>query len=331
VIRGRLIGSTLLALGICAVAVHLDALQDSVATFRSSVDLVRVSAIVRDRGGRFVDDLQARDFEILDSGHPRPVTEFRREPVGVSVALLFDVSGSMEAQIANARETAAHVVGWLDPARDEAAVFTFDTELHGVLPFTSELGNLVAATTKIVPFGETSLHDAIAQTARQAGAREGRRRAIVALTDTVDNASRLTPAEVTQIASAIDVPVYIIALLRGIDVPVPDDSYGVRARPATGATSATSPPSAKSPTLATGALTALATETGGHLYVATSAAERALAARQIVDGLRHEYLIAFESSGNPGWHPLVVRARNKDLVVRARRGYIAGQSRPNSN
>jgi hypothetical protein len=62
--------------------------------------------------------------------------------------------------------------------------------------------------------------------------------------------------------------------------------------------------------------------------VASTPAQRSAAAHQIIDELRHQYLIAFESSGNPGWHPLVVRARQKDLTVRARSGYIAGQSRP---
>jgi len=37
-----------------------------VPSFRSSVDMVRIAAIVRDRKGRFVADLTARDFEILD-------------------------------------------------------------------------------------------------------------------------------------------------------------------------------------------------------------------------------------------------------------------------
>ena len=41
--------------------------QTPLATFKSNVDLVRVSAIVRDRKGRFVQDLSARDFEILDA------------------------------------------------------------------------------------------------------------------------------------------------------------------------------------------------------------------------------------------------------------------------
>jgi len=60
------------------------------------------------------------------------------------------------------------------------------------------------------------------------------------------------------------------------------------------------------------------------VFVVSTPAQRSLAARQIVDELRHQYLIAFESSGEPGWHPLVVRAKQKNLVVRARNGYMAG-------
>jgi hypothetical protein len=77
-----------------------------------------------------------------------------------------------------------------------------------------------------------------------------------------------------------------------------------------------------------GPLADLAAWTGGHTFVASTPGQRSIAARQIIDELRHQYLIAFESSGKPGWHPLVVRARNKDLIGRARSGYIAGQSRP---
>ena len=79
-----------------------------------------------------------------------------------------------------------------------------------------------------------------------------------------------------------------------------------------------------------GPLADLANWTGGHVFVASTPGQRSVSARQIVDELRHQYLIAFESSGIPGWHPLVVRARQKDLTVRARSGYIAGQSSPNS-
>jgi Ca-activated chloride channel family protein len=302
-----IIGATLLT-----AAMGLQGLeaQDQVAAFKGGVDMVRVAAVVRDHKGRFVQDLTVRDFEVLDGGQPRAISDFRSDMVGVSVALLFDVSGSMEGHLPNAREAATHVLSWID-ARDEAGVFTFDTHLDERVPFTTGLHVLPDSLTQVVPFGETSLHDAIAATARLVAKREGRRRAVVVLTDGSDNASRLTPAEVSAIASEIDVPVYIFGIVPSIDNPSADT-----------ATSSTSGSAFAGP------LSDLATWTGGHVFVASTPGQRSVAARQIIDELRHQYLIAFASSGLPGWHPLVVRARNKDLTVRARSGYTAGQSSP---
>ena len=44
--------------------------------------------------------------------------------------------------------------------------------------------------------------------------------------------------------------------------------------------------------------------------------------------LRHQYLISFEPGEREGWHPLEIRARKNDLIVRARSGYMAGRPRP---
>jgi VWFA-related protein len=292
------------------LAVELLAQQPPVTTFKSGVDVVRIAAVVRDHKGRFVRDLSARDFEILDAGRPRTITDFRPDTTGVSVALLFDVSGSMEGYLTHAREAAAHLLSWLD-VRDEAAVFTFDTRLDEVTSFTTGLKTLPDSLRTVVPFGATSLHDAIAQTALRVGAREGRRRAVVVFTDGHDNWSRLKPSEVSAVASRIDVPVYIFAVVPSIDNPEAE----------------TATTSAERSALA-GPLADLAAWTGGHTFVASTPGQRSISARQIVDELRHQYLIAFESSGQPGWHSLVVRARNRDLTVRARSGYIAGQSSP---
>jgi Ca-activated chloride channel family protein len=285
-----------------------------VAAFKSSIDMVRIAAVVRDSKGRFVRDLTARDFEVLDSGRSRPISDLQNDLAGVSIAILFDVSGSMEGHLPYAREAAMHVLSWLGGLSDEAAIYTFDTHLDERAPFTTGLHTLPDSMTSVVPFGATSLHDAIAQTARRVGEREGRRRAVVVLTDGNDNASRLKPADVSAIASAIDVPVYIFGIVPSIDNPTAENSTH----------------SVESVAFA-GPLAELAAWTGGHVFVASTPAQRSIAARQIIDELRHQYLIAFESSGKPGWHPLVVRARNKDLVVRARSGYIAGQSRPNAH
>jgi Ca-activated chloride channel family protein len=276
--------------------------------------MVRVAAVVRDHKGRFVQDLKANDFVVLDGGQTRNISDFRSDLAGISVAVLFDVSGSMEGMLPNARESASHLLSWMDTTRDEAAVYTFDTHLDERTPFTTGLKTLPAQFDKVVPFGATSLHDAIAATAKRVGEREGRRRAVVVLTDGADNASRLTPPQVSALASAIDVPVYIFGIAASIDNPTEDAST----KSVAGSAFA-------------GPLADLASWTGGHVFVASTPGQRSIAARQIIDELRHQYLIAFESSGKPGWHPLVVRARNKDLTVRARSGYIAGQSSPTAD
>jgi VWFA-related protein len=311
--RGKLISAAVLASLPALPLTAAPAAQDRpAATFRSGIDVVRVSAVVRDRKGRFVRDLQARDFEILDSGQQRKIAEFRHDVSGVSLALLFDVSGSMEGLLPAAREAAAHVLSWLDGREDEAAIFTFDTTLAEVTPFTRGVRKLPAELTRITPFGATSLHDAIAQTAeRLTSGREGKRTGLVVFTDGKDNASRLTPPQVSAIASAIDVPVYIFGVVS------PADNPAAEARA-----------DSSRPLPLSGALADLAAWTGGHAFVSSGPAERSATARQIVDELRHQYLIAFESSGRPGWHPLEVRTRAKDLFVRARSGYVAGQSRP---
>jgi Ca-activated chloride channel homolog len=314
-VPGGLLMTALLAggLGITAASSRAQEAAPPI-TFKSSVDVVRVTAVVRDHKGRFVRDMVAGDFQVFDAGQPKKISEFRTDLSGVSIALLFDVSGSMESKLGSAREAANHVLSWLDEQDDEAAIYTFDTHLDEVTPFTTKLKTLPSSLSSLVPFGATSLHDAIAATAKRVAAREGRRHAVVVLTDGADNASRLTSSEVSGIASKIDVPVYIFGIVPGIDNPESEEATSSASRSALG-----------------GDLSDLATWTGGHVFVASTPGQRSIAARQIIDELRHQYLIAFESSGAPGWHPLVVKARDKDLTVRARSGYIAGQSRPNTH
>jgi hypothetical protein len=90
---------TLLALAIVALPLTgwaQGTTENQQATFRSGVDLVTVSATVRDGKGRLVKDLTKRDFEVTDRGEKRSINEFRSERAPLSLAILFDVSGSMD-------------------------------------------------------------------------------------------------------------------------------------------------------------------------------------------------------------------------------------------
>jgi Ca-activated chloride channel family protein len=289
----------------------------STATFRAGVELVTGSAVVRDGKGRVVSDLRQSDFELLDGGEPRAIASFRAEPAPVSVALLFDVSGSMQvaAKIEKARVAARHVLAWLEPGRDEIAIYSFDTGLQQRQPFAlyQQDASLERSLVGLAPWGMTSLHDAIAATARELAVRPNAHRAVIVLTDGVDNNSRLTAAEVSGIASSIDVPVYIVAVVSPLDHVGANTAVNSE-RP-----------------VPVGDLADLARWTGGEFLVASAQEQTSQAAQRIVEELRHQYLIAFEPSGRAGWRPLEVRTRGRQFVVRARSGYIAGSMKNGSS
>ncbi len=291
--------------------------QDPSPRFKSAVDLVSVSAVVRDKKGRFVPHLSREDFIVVEGGQRRPIVGFNAEADGpVKVAVLFDISGSMRvgSKAVDAKQAARHLFSSLK-AGDKAALFAFDTQLERVTDFTTDFKGLESKVDKVEPpFGQTSLFDAIAETAKavadSVGGGTGRvpqRSAIVVLTDGIDTKSRLTAPEVSAIASSIDVPVYIVAVMSPVDDPRNPD-YG------TGALSS--------------GLTDLARWTGGDFFFAISPAHASIAARQIVGEMRNQYMLAFEASSRAGWRALEVRARDREHVVRARSGYTAGGGSP---
>jgi Ca-activated chloride channel family protein len=276
-------------------------------TFRASVDRVAVTAVVRTREGRPVTDLTHDEFELFDTGEPRTIVEVRSDSTPVRVGLLIDFSGSMSiaAKRDAATDVAHHILSWLEPGVDEAGLFAFDSRLLELHPLAPAPGEILDRLTTISPYGTTSLFDAIAEAGRRLAADGGARRAIVALTDGLDNASQLTAEDVSALASAIDVPVYIVLIVSPLDqagdATLIDDRLDAMTR---------------------GSLGNLARWTGGEIFTATGPAPTSTAARQIVDELRHQYLIAFEPGERPGWHPIEVRATRRNVIVRTRSGYV---------
>ena len=307
----RFLPALVLLLVPATVALGQGTAENTQATFRSGVDLVTVSATVRDTKGRLVKDLTKKDFEILDRGEKRAINEFRSERAPLSLAILFDVSGSMDTadRTSAAKFAAYHLLSALEEGRDEAGLFAFDSRLREVAPFTVDTRALKGALGEVDPFGATSLHDAISAAAERVATRPMARRAVVVLTDGVDTASRMTPAQVSAKAAAIDVPVYIIAVVLPIDDPGSDRA---------------TPGAKKQAPASIGTIEDLSRWTGGALYYSSTSASAFQAARAVVDELRHLYLIAFEPGAEPGWHPIEIRTSQKDFVVRTRGGYVAG-------
>jgi Ca-activated chloride channel homolog len=284
---------------------------DQQPTFRAGIDLVTIRAVVRDGKGRTVQGLGLKDFTLVDNGETRKPTAVEHDNGPIGLALLFDVSGSMDIdeRFGRAREAGYFLLSGLRNGEDEAAIFAFDTSLHVVQPFTNELDRLRGSITGFSPWGMTSIHDAIALASRSMDSRATKRRALVVLTDGFDTASKLDAAEVSRIASSIDLPVYVLAVVPSIDDPRTHEQ-GNKAL--------------------NGDLADLSRWTGGDLFVATSTQEASAVAHGIVSELRDQYLIAIEPGTKPGWHSVEVRVGRKGHTVQARGGYVAGSGRPGS-
>jgi Ca-activated chloride channel homolog len=288
-----------------ALAAPASAQDEPVALFKSSVDLVSMAAIVRDGRGKIVQSLRREDFEVLDSGKTRPILDLRTESAApASVALLMDGSGSMKVGAASdlSQRISTAILSSLNPSRDDAALYSFDTRLLSVQEFTHDLKTVTERLNVVDSWGSTSLYDAIAGTAAIVSKRTANRRALVVLTDGADTASAYSPDQVSAIASSVDVPVYVFVMATGTRE---GDKLPFEAERRSH-------------------LANLARATGGDFFVAYDTASTTAAINQLVEELRHQYVLAFEAAGEQGWRNVQVRTRKKGLVVRTRGWYLAG-------
>jgi VWFA-related protein len=301
---------------ILGVSPILGAQDAPIATFKSGVDLVSVSAVVRDKKGRVVRSLTQKDFVVMDGGAPRKIVELHAdETAPASVALLVDGSGSMAlgAALDSSRDICKWVLTTLDEKRDDAALLSFDTRLLTLRDFTGRFENIRTGLGELGAFGSTSLYDAIAGASAIVAQRARNRRAVIVLTDGADTTSTYTPDEVAWIASTIDVPVYVFAVaqLTSSETEAKDKEKD----------KAQAPPNP---------LADLARSTGGDYFVAGSPALAVSGIIRLVEELRHQYLIAFEpGSGNGGMRQLEIKTKKNNLRVSSRRWYTSGNPTAN--
>jgi VWFA-related protein len=291
-------------LGVTAAGLTVGAQEQVQATFRSSLALVSVAVVVRDGGGKLVTGLSAQDFEIVDAGIARRVTHFEAgRDADARLALLVDSSGSMVvgAKPERTRLAADFLIAKMRPA-DAATVFSFDSEVRRLTPYTGNSEILRTAVSKVVPFGSTCLFDAIVGTAETVQDDSPRARAVVLLTDGIDTASLHSADDAATAAARLDLPVYVLGVGGLAGQPTP--SFRDAAAPTRFS------------------VAELARRTGGTSAEASSPAQLSIVTQTILDELHHQYLLAFEGGTERGWHSLQVRVRKGKVNARSRDGYF---------
>jgi VWFA-related protein len=292
------VAALLVSIGVAAVGAQ----SEQRPTFRSSLDLVSVAVVVRGSDGRLVKGLRASDFEVLDGGSAQPIAQFQQgDDASARLALLVDASGSMVVGPKRERSRiATELLSAGFNATDAASVFSFDSRVLRLTPFTNDRHELRAAVMSVQPFGVTCLYDAIVRTINTVVNETPRTRAVLLLTDGIDTASVNSPTDAASAAAALDIPLYVLSV--GKDIA--DD----KAFPVNPEASVT--------------LNELAGRTGGLATEAGTAAELSIATRNILSELRHQYVLAFQAGTAKGWHELTVRVKRGRVQARSRNGYL---------
>jgi Ca-activated chloride channel family protein len=275
--------------------------QRVVPRFRSGVDLVKVTATVRDAEGRLVGDQTRDDFEVFEDGRPQRITQFDRGRVPVSLGVVLDVSQSMLGQRMDDARAALQrfLVDLLEPG-DEVFLMVFNHDPRLEAPWTLGPGRLRGRLDGVRPYGATAIYDALMMALPMFAARAHDRAAVVLISDGSDTASDVTREDVRWQIRLSDAFVYAV----GIDAP--------ERRPINDRVNAR-------------LLRDITAESGGYAEVISDSPELAPATERIAEELRHQYSLGYTPSASPDgrYRRIRVRVRGGDYDVRARRGYVA--------
>jgi tight adherence protein C len=185
----------------------------------SSFPEVRLIASLSDAQGRGVRGIDGAEVVVTENGVNQSVKVVpAAEAAPIALALVLDTSGSMAGRpLSDAKRAMTSLVGSLGPG-DQAAVITFSATVKVAQPLTSDKALLGAATQAAVAGGDTAIYDALASATGVLGsAPPHTRRAIVLLTDGVDNASRADRANTLGALAAQQLPAYVVGLGADLD------------------------------------------------------------------------------------------------------------------
>src|SRR5262245_1511903 len=278
----------------CAALALLAGSPAQQGPIRSSVQNVAVYATVRDGSGRLTLDLTREDFQIFDNRRPVEIDVFSSAAQPITVAVMLDMSGSMEQRFLRVRDSTAHFIDALLPV-DRAAIGTFGTEVFMSPVVTNDQADLKRVLMQeLWPGGATPLWQAVDVAMTSLAGRPGRR-VVLALTDGGDTGalpgSRVTLGRIESRARDEAFMLYAIGIEgTGLDRGI----------------------------------VKLADETGGGHFELEAGADLTATFVRVAEELRHQYLVGFTPSQTDGkLHDLEVRVTRPGATVRARRSYRA--------
>ncbi len=207
--------------------------QDPDAKFSAGVKVVNVFATVRDKKGQIVRDLNKEDFLIEEEGRAQTIRYFTRETdLPLTLGLLIDTSGSTSRVLPEERSASHRFLEQvLREDKDLAFIIHFDFEVELLQDVTSSREKLEEALGELQTgaggprwgqrgaprggrragrFGGTSLYDAVLLASDELMKKQSGRKALILLTDGMDNGSKVSLEQAEESAQRADTLVYSI-------------------------------------------------------------------------------------------------------------------------
>jgi len=288
------------------------------------VSLVNVLLAVHDRHGGLIGNLNKDDFTVFEDGKQQTIKYFTRETdLPLTMGMLVDVSASQRNLLDIEKRAARQFFAQVLRKKDEAFLVSFGEDSDLLQDYTNSPRLLDSALEKLqinsgvsgvtpgpVPtIGQprgTVLYDAVYAASREKLHGEVGRKALILITDGIDQGSRLRIEEAIEAAQKADAVVYSI-------------DYA--------------DPSAYGPfgfgQVSDFALQRMSGETGGHVFKVDRKHTLDEVFKELQDEMRSQYAIAYTSTNtvkDGRFHRIEIRLSDKNLKVQARKGYYAVKS-----
>ncbi len=281
-------------------------------TYNVSVNSISIAVTVQDRRGRYVNDLTEKDFTVFENDKPQTITYFKHDfAAPISLTILLDVSGSMALQdkLAESKEAIHGLVTRLLSPQDEVSLLIFaDGEVEVAARFSTDKSLFLAELEETEAFGQTALNDAVAVSPEFASRGKNDKRALLLITDGIENDSQTTSDQAVEIARRVDVPLYVV----GYKIPLSEQYLKKYKR---------NPALSSTGIMAT--LEKFSQATGGKAFFVNQSQDIWAAFEEIKRELSHQYMIGYTSYRDTKneYRRIRVVTSNKKYQARTRAGY----------
>ena len=194
------------------IASVLWAQEESIFRLNVNVDLTEVHVNVTDEKDRPVGNLNKENFRVFENQTEQQLSVFKHEDLPISLGLVIDNSRSMEPRKQRLDAAALSFVRMSNP-EDETFIVHFDDAARLERDFTNSIPLLEETLAAVKPYGQTAIYDALILALDHMHYATRSKKAVLLMTDGVDNSSKHTLNEAIEATQHAHVAVYTVGLL----------------------------------------------------------------------------------------------------------------------